>query len=327
MIGLLQPGVRDHQPAAVQHQVRHQAAAELADLTAELLVLAGQLAQRLGQPVADLDVLPGQRPDQLVLVVARDGQRLPGGDHAHDQPEHAGRIRAAVHQVAEEHRGPARRGHRAGRPPGGVPGDLVAEPAEQRLQFGPAAVHVADDVERPGPVGVVGQQPVPHDAGRRHLVRPAQHVHHAEPFPAERPQRPAQLVMLPVNDLAAERPVGPARRCAEGTHFFRHVQHDGDRQHVVRAGQFDEWFARLGLHVGRVDHGQPARGQPLARDVAEHVERVPGGGLVVLVVGHQAAAEVAGDDLEPAEVLARRTWTCPTRTRRPARPGTARGCR
>ena len=63
--------------------------------------------------------------------------------------------------------------------------------------------------------------------------------------------------------------------------------------------------AGVALHVGRVDDGQPAGGEPLAGDVVQHVEGVGGRRLVVLVVGDQAAAEVAGEHLGGTEVLAR----------------------
>ncbi len=59
------------------------------------------------------------------------------------------------------------------------------------------------------------------------------------------------------------------------------------------------------LHVGRVHDGQPPGRQPLADDEVEQLERVRGGGLVVLVVGDQAAAEVGRDHLGRLEVLAR----------------------
>ena len=75
------------------------------------------------------------------------------------------------------------------------------------------------------------------------------------------------------------------------------VEHDRDRQHVVLAGQRDQRLAGLGLHVGGVDDGQPPARQPLAGDEVQHLERVVGRGLVVLVVGDQAAAEVGREHL------------------------------
>ncbi len=276
--------------------------AELGDVLAERLVLAGQLAERLGQAVADLDVPPGQRPGQLVLVIAGHGQGVTGRGHAHHQPEYAGRVGSPVDQVAQEQRGPAVWRHRVHRAPRPVPGDRVAELGEQGLQFGPAAVHVADHVERPGPVAVVVEQPFADHHGRAGLGGAAQDVDLAESLPAERAQGPAQLVVLAGNHLRPERAVRAAR-VALRAQAFRQVQHDRDGQHVVGAGQLHELLARGGLHVGRVHHRQPAGRQPLARDVGQHVERVGRRGLVVLVVGHQAAAEVAGEHLERPEVL------------------------
>ena len=164
-------------------------------------------------------------------------------------------------------------------------------------------MHVADHVERPGPVAVVGEQPLADHHGRLDLGGAAQHVDFAEPLPAQPPQRPAQLVMLAVNDRRSERPVRAAGISLR-TKTLRQVQHDRDGQHVVRAGEFHELLARERLHIGRVHDRQPAASQPLTRYISEHVERVGRGGLVVLVVGDQPAAEVAGQHLEWAEVLA-----------------------
>ena len=83
------------------------------------------------------------------------------------------------------------------------------------------------------------------------------------------------------------------------------VEHDRDGQHVVGLGELEQLLASGGLDVRGVDHREPAARQPLADDDAEHLEGVLAGVLVVLVVGDQATAEVAGDHLVGAEVLAR----------------------
>ncbi len=82
---------------------------------AELLGLALELGQRLGEPVRHLDLVlpaplpfgpaplaPGQGAHQLLLVVAAHAQPVAVGDHAHDEPQHAGRVRPAVDEVADE---------------------------------------------------------------------------------------------------------------------------------------------------------------------------------------------------------------------------------
>ena len=125
-----------------------QAVDEPLRIGAELVGLGGQLGQRLGQAVGDLHVAAAQRPQQLVLVVARDAECVTGGDHAHDQPQDAGGVRTAVDEIADEDR-TAAVVVGAGGSSLVVPDDRVAELGQQRLEFGPAAVDVTDDVERP----------------------------------------------------------------------------------------------------------------------------------------------------------------------------------
>ena len=111
----------------------------------------------------------------------------------------------------------------------------------------------------------------------------------------------AELAALAAEHVRAEVPVRAAG-VALGAELLRQVEHDRDRQHVVLAGQHDQLAAGFGLHVGGVDDGQPAGCQPLAGDELQHLERGRRGGLVVLVVGDQAAAEVRGDHLGRLEV-------------------------
>ena len=126
LVALDQAGVGHHQAPAVEHVVADQAVDERLHRSPELSRLGLELFHRGVQAVAALDVLAAQRPQQLGLVVAGHAQRGPGGHHAHDQAQHARRIGAAVHQVAEEHRAP---GGVAGvyRQAGAVAVDRVAE--------------------------------------------------------------------------------------------------------------------------------------------------------------------------------------------------------
>ena len=114
------------------------------------------------------------------------------------------------------------------------------------------------------------------------------------------------------------------RAVAFQAHLFGHIEHDGDRKNVVRLRQFDHLAPGVALHIGRVDDGEPSRRETFAGDEVQHLERVLGGGLVVLVPGDQAAAEIAGDHLETGEVPCSRTSTFRTRRRRPAPPGQLR---
>ena len=159
--------MRDDQPAVVEHVVRDQVRHEIPCGVLELLGLGGQLRQRLGQPVADGDLAAAQRPAQLVLVVAADAERVARRDHAHRQPQHARGVGSAVDEVADEHRAPTVGVVRVDGAADVVAGDHVAEFGKQLLEFGAAAVDVADDVERTGLVAHVVEQRLDDDV--RHV--------------------------------------------------------------------------------------------------------------------------------------------------------------
>ncbi len=292
-----EPRVTDDQLALVQDVVADQSVDELRDLLAELRVLGVlplQLLHGLGEAVAVLDLAPLEVTAELVLVVAGHTQRVARRDHGHDAAQHPGAVGAAVHEVAHEHGGTAF----------GVGAPLVPQLGEQGVQFRAAAVDVADDVEGAGEVAEVVVAALQDDFGRVGLLLGAQYVNLAEAFALQPAQRTAQLPAMTPHDMTGHAgAVGPGG-VARLTDLFRQVQHDGDGQHVVLPGELDELFAALWLHVGRVDDGEPARGETLARDVVEDVEGVPAGALVVLVVGDEAPAEVRGDDLGRLEVPA-----------------------
>ena len=150
MVALGQSRVGDDEPAAVEDVVRLQGVAELQHAGAERRGLARQLVQRLAQAVRDLDVAALQRAHQLLLVVAAHRQRGARLHHAHGQPQHARRVRPAVDEVAQEHDRAALRVPAVGR---------VAQLAQQVVEFDPAAVDVADHVERAGQVAQVVRLP------------------------------------------------------------------------------------------------------------------------------------------------------------------------
>lgn len=292
MVGLLQARVRDHEPAAVEAVVAEQAVHERPGPLHELRLLRRELVERLPQAVRDRDLAAVEGAHELLLVVAGHADRGAGLDHVHHQAQHAGGVGAAVDQVADEHGRAALR----------VREPLPAEPAQQRLQFGAAAVDVADDVEGAGQLGPVGPGPLVRDLRGVDLVEAAQHVDPPEPVVGDPAQRAAQLLALADHHAGAEVAVGPGGVALDG-HLLGHVEHDRVAQHVVLPGQVEEAPAGRVLDVGGVDHGEQAPGQPHADDVVQQVECRGRGRLVVLVVGDQAAAEVGGDDLRGLEVL------------------------
>ena len=125
----------------VEGELVRQPGHERPSLLTELLGLGVELVERLLQAVAAAYVGAVQRAHQLGLVVALHAERGPGGRHLHDPPEHAGRVRAAVDQVADEDRGAAL----------GVADAVPPELGQQGLELRAAAVDVADQVvRRPG---------------------------------------------------------------------------------------------------------------------------------------------------------------------------------
>ncbi len=255
------------------------------------------------EAVGELDLAAREIAAELVLVVAGDAQGVARRHHRHDAAQHPGAVGPAVDEVADEH----------GRPPFGVGAVHVAEPGEQGLQFGAAAVDVPDDVERAGEVAEVVVAALQDHPGVLGLFLGAQHVHLAEALALQSAQGAPQLAAVPLDDVARHGGAVGAGRVACGADLLGEVEDDGDGQDVVLPGELDELLAALGLDVGRVDDGEPSGLQALARDVVQHVEGVAAGALVVLVVGDQAPADVRGDDLGRLEVQPGRRWICPSR--------------
>lgn len=289
---LRQTRVADHEPPAVEDVVADEAVDELPYLGAELLALALHLLDGLGQAVGVLDLAAAQVTAVLVLVVAGHAEGVARLDHRHHATQHARAVRAPVDQVTDEHGLPALR----------VDAVHIAQLAQESLEFEGAAVDVADDVERAGEVGQVVVALLGDDRGVLDVLDAPQDVHLAEALALQVAQRAAEFAGVALDDAAGHVGAVGAGRVAFGTHLLRHVQHDGDGQHVVLLRQLDQLTAGVLLHAGGVDHRATAGREPLARDVVQDVEGVPCRALVVLVVGDQTSAEVGGDDLGGLEV-------------------------
>jgi hypothetical protein len=148
-------------------------------------------------------------------VVAGEAQGAAVGHHVHHQREHLHHARAPVHEVSQEHRLATCRWRH---PEAGVavagPAlvqavrrpelDLVAKRAQQRGQLREAAVHVADDVERPAQLALVVPQWLPLDGDGIHLLGRAQLEDVPEALSSQAPQRTAQLADLVAQHVRAE---------------------------------------------------------------------------------------------------------------------------
>ena len=87
----------------------------------------------------------------------------------------------------------------------------VAEVAQQGLQLGGAAVDVADDVERPGLVAQVVEEPGAGDRRGGDLLLAVQDVDGPEAFLLQAAQRPPQVGVLAADHVVAEVAVRAAR--------------------------------------------------------------------------------------------------------------------
>jgi len=270
-------------------------------------VFYNTIQQALAKPGAYLDLAALQRAQELRLVVAHDAQAHARRHEVADDPQRVQDARPAIDEVAQEHGRPALRVAvvRAGIEAGALPPlhHVVAERREQLLQLVGAAVDVADDVERPGELALVVPQRLALDLGVVDLVG-KQHPDVVEALLAQAGQRAAERLALPAEHMRAELPVR-SRGVAPLADRLGDIEHDRDRQQVMTPGELDEWLARLGLDVGRVDDREPAGLEALAGDVVERVERRLGRRLVVLVVGDQAAEGVGRQHLGGQEVAAR----------------------
>jgi hypothetical protein len=180
---------------------------------------------------------------------------------------------------------------------------LVAKLAEQRFELVGAAVDVADDVERAVVAPAVVPERLPRDRGCVDGLFRRQHVDVPEPFAAEAAQRSMQLAALLADHVRAEAAIGAAA-VALVTDPLGQIEHEGDRQDVVLAGQRDQRLASLRLHVGGVDDGQaPARQAPRGDEV-KGGEGVSRRGLVVLVVRDEPAEAVRREHFGGGEVTA-----------------------
>src|SRR5262249_26527152 len=152
---------------------------------------------------------PAQLAHELDVVVSRDGERTPGGDHRHGATERVRDSRTAVDQVTEEDDASALR-VRAGSTPAAR---RVAELVEQRVELLEAAVHVADHVERPVVVAAVVPEPLALDRRALDLLDRREHDHVPEALPLETAQRATEVARLAPYDVRTEvasRPVAVA---------------------------------------------------------------------------------------------------------------------
>jgi hypothetical protein len=108
-VPLLHPRVRDDEPPVVEDVVADELVDEVGDGRTDAGRRLLELRHRLGQPVRELHIAAAELAHELHVVVARDAEGGTRADHSHHEPQHVGRPRPAVDEVADEYGFPSER--------------------------------------------------------------------------------------------------------------------------------------------------------------------------------------------------------------------------
>ena len=231
-------------------------------------------------------------------MVAGNTQCCSGLRHRHHRPEGVDDARAAVDEVAYEDRLPA-----CWVCPRTAVVPLVSELLQQLFELIAAAVNVADDVEWPCFAFAVVPERLPLDDGGINLLLGLEDVDVPKAFASEASQRTMQLALLIADDVRTEIPVG-ARPIAVVAHPLGQVENDGDREHMVLAGERDERLASLWLDVRGIDNRQLRASEPSRGHEMQRRKRVVRRRLIVLVVRDERAESIRRHHFGRFEVFA-----------------------
>ena len=146
---------------------------------------------------------------------------------------------------------------------------------EQLLKLVAAAVDVADDVERAGLILAVGPQRRALDANGVNRLRRAQDRHLAEALALQPAQTLAQASRTWLRTTCGAKLAVGARGVALQAGLLVHIEHDGDGEDVMLAGDAHERRAVLRLDAGGVNHGQPPKPETQPGDMMQPRRRPP----------------------------------------------------
>jgi hypothetical protein len=216
-------------------------------------------------------------------VISRYAERGSRLDHPHDDPEDTRDVGASIDKVTEEDDLASIR----------MLGSacIVAQPLEQRLEFGSASMDVANDVEGSMIASPIIPERLAFDGRLLNLLRGRQYEDVSETLWLQGAERATQLLGLLPDDMRTEIAVRPFF-VAFLANPLGQVEHDRDRQAVILARKGHEGLPRLGLHIGCIDNSELTRRKTLRTDEVQQFERIVGRGLAVFVVANQPTAEV-----------------------------------
>src|SRR6516225_918694 len=205
--------------------------------------------QSLRETVRDVHVAAVKLAHQLLVVVAKNAERVTCVHHGHDQPEDVGGAWSPIDQIAEKE----------GLSPVWMEGsesaviESIAESLEQAAQLVEASMHIADDVEGAMLAALVGPQGLAPELHGVHRFGCGEGVDLTEALAAQAAEGTTELAALLANDVHSEPAVWTAL-VPRMTELRGEIEHDRHGQDVEFAGEFDERLAILRPHAGRVDH-------------------------------------------------------------------------
>ncbi len=162
-------------------------------------------------------------------------------------------------------------------------------------------MHVADNIERAVfGLSVVVKRFAGNDCGV-YLFNRRETENMAKALARETAQVSSHLALLVSDDVRAEISIVTVA-VAILANAFGKIEKYGDGQAMILPRKFDQRFACFGLYIGGVDYGKFSCGQSFRGDIVQHVERVIGRGLTVLVVANQPATFIRREDFGVEEM-------------------------
>jgi hypothetical protein len=116
-------------------------------------------------------------------------------------------------------------------------------------------------------------------------------------------QRTPELLGLVANNMRSKLPIR-AKSIAILAQPLGKIKDNGLGKDVELLRESDEGFASLWLNIRSINYGESSTRESLSNDLVQEIERVPRGGLVVLVVRNKRPAKVRRNYLCREEVLA-----------------------
>jgi hypothetical protein len=259
-----------------------------------------QLLQRFSQAMRNLHVSATKLPHQLRIVVSRHRKRLSRFRHAHHQFQDFRNLWSTIDQIAEEDYLSTLRMASLKRLR-----ELVTKAGKQCLELVETSMYVTDNIEWSMLLLAVVPERLPFDSDCCNLFRCREFVDVTKAFAFEIAQRASQLLTLLPDYVWSKTTIG-SLAISILAKAVGQVEHDSYWNNVILACQCDQWFPRLGLHIGSIHYSQLAGCETLGGNEMQYFKSVFGCCLIVFVVRHEGTAKVGREHFSRFEVIPRK---------------------